>query len=99
MPLSANWAWSFADVPVRSDLPKVWTPKDGPAITVAGNGTTNQNDAWTGEIVRIVVHAEYAPDAHGFGGEGGGVSIGSPIPSGVHRQPCYGAECRSGFPG
>lgn len=52
-----------ADVPVRSELPKKWTPKAGPAITAVGNGTTNQNYAWTGEIVRVVVYAEYAPDA------------------------------------
>lgn len=55
-----------ADVPVRSELPKGWTPKGGPAITVVGNGTTNQNYAWTGEVVRVVVYAEYAPDARGL---------------------------------
>lgn len=54
---------AVADVPVRSELPKKWSAKDGPAITVVGNGTTDQNYSWTGEIVRVVTYAEYAPDA------------------------------------
>jgi hypothetical protein len=54
---------AVADVPVRSELPKGWGVKSGPAVTVSSNGTTDQARAWTGEIVRVVTYAEFAPDA------------------------------------
>lgn len=52
-----------ADVPVRSEFPHGWTPRDGPVITVEGDGTPNAERGWTRENVRIAVVASDEPTA------------------------------------
>lgn len=50
-------------VPVRSELPSGWSPRDGPAVTVVGDGTPHTELAWTRENVRVCVYAASEPDA------------------------------------
>lgn len=52
-----------ADVPVRSELPDKWSPRDGPVIAVVGDGTPHTEKAWTRENVRVAVVASDEPTA------------------------------------
>ena len=49
--------------PVRAELPDGWSPRDGPAVTVVGDGTPHTERAWTRENVRCCVYAADEPGA------------------------------------
>ncbi|MGN0095042.1 MAG: hypothetical protein ACI38U_03160 [Corynebacterium sp.] len=49
--------------PVRSEIPDGWGPRDGPVVTVVGDGTPAGDRAWTRENVRVCVYAADEPTA------------------------------------
>lgn len=43
--------------PVRTEVPDGWGARDGPVVTVVGDGTPHTEQGWTRENVRIAVYA------------------------------------------
>lgn len=58
-----------SDYPVRAELPDRWSPRDGPVITVTGDGTPRSQRSWTRENVRVAVYTTNEPHARDLGGQ------------------------------
>ena len=55
--------------PVRSQLATGWSPGDGVAVIVVGDGTSLSTNAWTRENVRVSVHGPVEPDVRRIASE------------------------------